>query len=121
MRRHELSDREWEAIQDALPKPKGRGRPPEDNRRLLNAMFWIVRTGAPWRDLPERYGPWQTVYDRFNRWAKDGTFKRILHRLQGVSQAQGHIDWELFCIDSTMIRASRAAAGAGQKGVLANR
>lgn len=115
MRRHELSDNEWELIKDLFPKPKKRGRPPRDTRQLLNGMFWIMRTGAPWRDLPERFGPWQTVYDRFNRWRKDGTFDRIVLTLQTRMQARGRIDWDLFCIDGSSIRASRAAAGALKK------
>ncbi|WP_345684896.1 transposase, partial [Novipirellula caenicola] len=61
---------------------KSVGRPPKDRRVILNGIFWILRTGAAWRDLPERFGKWQTVYDHFNNWSKDGTFDAILHRLQ---------------------------------------
>jgi transposase len=78
-------------------------------------MFWILRTGAPWRDLPERYGPWRTVYDRFSLWSRDGTFDRIVSHLQADLDAQGRIDWELFCIDGSSVRASRSAAGARKK------
>lgn len=116
MRRHELSDAEWGLIKDLLPRKDGAGRPWKDHRTILNGMMWIVRTGAPWRDLPERYGKWQTVYDRFNRWSRDGTIDRILRKLQIRLDKEGKIDWDLWCIDGTSIRASRAAAGAGKKG-----
>jgi len=115
MHRHELSDVSWEQIKNLLPSRKRRGRPPSEARQMLNGMLWIVRTGAPWRDLLERYGPWQTVYKRFNRWSRTGVWDRVLGCLQADAEAQGKIDWELFCIDSTVVRASRAAAGARKK------
>jgi len=121
MRRHELSDQQWDVIKDLLPASKSRGRRPADPRRMLNGMLWIVRTGAPWRDLPERYGPWETVYARFNTWSREGTFDRILSRLQIDLDSAGAIDWELFCIDGSTVRASRAAAGAQEKRGLRNR
>lgn len=113
MRRHELTEEQFEQIKDLLPSGEGeQGRPWEDHHRLLNGMFWILNTGAPWRDLPERYGPWQTVYSRFRRWQADGTFDRILERLQMKLDEEGRIDWELFCIDGTTVQATRAAGGA---------
>jgi transposase len=115
MRRHELSDAQWELIKDLLPAPKGRGRKPADPRVMLNGMLWVLRTGAPWRDLPERFGPWQTVYGRFNAWSQDGTFDRIVNRLQMEWDGADGIDWDLFCIDGSTVRASRAAAGAAKK------
>lgn len=121
MRRHELSDAQWEAIKDLLPKPKKRGRRPADPRRMLNGMLWIARTGASWRDLPERFGPWQTVYARFNAWSRDGTFQRIVSHMQADFDAEGLIDWDLFCIDGSTVRASRSAAGATEKRGLQNR
>ena len=121
MRRHELTDHEWEAISELLPKRKSRGRPPTDFRQVLNGIFWLLRTGAPWRDLPRRYGPCSTVHGWFMQWCRDGTFDRIVERLQSRLEADNRIDWELFCIDSSVIRASRAAAGAGKKGGHANR
>jgi len=116
MRRHELTDEEWELIREIVPPPKKRGRPSCDRRQVLDAVLWILRTGAPWRDLPERHGPWQSVYHRFNQWRKDGTWDRILQALQIRLDRQGRIDWDLWCVDGSSIRASRAAAGAGQKG-----
>jgi len=121
MRRHELSDQQWDTIKVLLPTAKGRGRRPSDPRLMLNGMLWILRTGAPWRDLPERFGPWETVYARFNAWSQDGTFDRVLSCLQIELDSAGQIDWELFCIDGSTVRASRAAAGATEKRGLRNR
>jgi len=115
MHRHELSDEQWERIKDLFPAPNKRGRRPSSVRHLLNAALWILRTGAPWRDLPEWFGPWRTAYGRFNRWCRIGTWDRILGRLQSELDRAGRIDWDLFCIDGTSIRASRAAAGARKK------
>ncbi len=116
MRRHEISDEQWDLIQPSLPvRTATTGRPPRDPRDMVNAMLWVLRTGAPWRDLPERFGPWQTVYDYFSVWRKEGVFDRILEALQIRLDAEGRIDWDLWCIDGSSIRASRAAAGALKK------
>lgn len=82
---------------------------------MLDGIFWILATGAPWRDLPERFGPWQTVYDHFAKWRKSGVFARILESLQVKLDKDGYIDWELWCIDGSNVRAARAAAGADKK------
>lgn len=111
-RRHELSDRHWELLVAALPPNGKRGGQWRPHRALLNAMFWRLNTGASWRDLPERYGPWQTVYDRFRRWQKDGTFQRILNCLHLRMDELGRIDWDTWCVDGSNIRAARSAAGA---------
>jgi transposase len=116
VRRHELTDEQWELIEELFPENAHRGGQWKDHRTMVNAMLWWLRTGAPWRDLPERYGPWKSVYDRFDRWSKDGTFDRIIERLQVHLDEEGNIDWDLFCVDGTSIRASRAAAGAAKKG-----
>jgi transposase len=97
-----------------LPKSKGRGRPWQDHRRIINGILWRLRTGAPWRDLPSRYGPWQTVYDRFVRWQRDGTWDRLLAHVQTRSDAVGAVVWEV-SIDSTSIRAHQHAAGARKR------
>lgn len=115
MRRYELTDEQWTMIDPLLPKATT-GRPLLARREMLNAMFWVLRSGAPWRDLPERFGPWQTVYHHFNSWRRRGVFGRILAALQVRLDAEGHIDWDLWCVDGTMVRASRSAAGAGKKG-----
>ena len=82
LHRHELSDERWRRIAPLLPPERGRpGRPAKDNRCMVNAMLWILKTGAPWRDLPARYGPWQSVHTRFTRWTKQGLWPKILAAL----------------------------------------
>ena len=116
MRRHELTDEQWTILKQMLPARSPRGRPRRDLREVLNAVFWLLRTGAPWRDLPDRYGPWQTAYHWFNQWRRDGTWDRMLQALQIRLDREGRIDWDLWCVDGTTVRASRAAAGAGKRG-----
>lgn len=115
MRRYELTDEQWNVIEPLLPRATT-GRPLLAPRTMLNAMFWVLRSGAPWRDLPERFGPWETVYYHFNSWRRRGVFARILEALQVRLDAEGQIDWDLWCVDGTMVRASRSAAGGGKKG-----
>ena len=117
MHRHELADNECDLIKEYFPERATKaGRPPKPAREVLNAIFWELRTGAPWRDLPDRYGPWQTTYHWFNSWRKDGTIDRVLESLQVRLDKDGKIDWDLWCIDGSSVRASRSAAGAGKKG-----
>jgi len=105
MRRYEITDEQWERIKDLLPgKPGDRGRSGEDNRRFVNGVIWIARSGAPWRDLPERYGKWNTVFTRFNRWSKTGVWQRIFEALQDPD-----LDWVM--LDSSIVRAHQHAAG----------
>jgi transposase len=116
MKRHELTDEQWALVERHLPLSTARtGRPARDRRTLLNGVFWILATGAPWRDLPERFGPWQTVYDHFRRWRKAGVFAAIIEALQVKLDSSGYIDWELWCVDGSSVRAARAAAGADKK------
>ena len=116
MRRHELTDEQWALIEPHVPRSVARtGRPPSDPRRMLNGILWVLHTGAPWRDLPERFGPWQTVYDHFSRWRKAGVFARVVEALQVKLDERGLIDWDLWCVDGAHVRAGRAAAGAGKK------
>jgi transposase len=116
MKRHELTDEQWALVEPHVPLSTARtGRPARDRRTLLNGIFWILCTGAPWRDLPERFGPWQTVYDHFRKWRKSGVFARIIEGLQIKLDGQGLIDWELWCVDGANVRATRAAAGADKK------
>jgi transposase len=109
-RRHEISDASWLKIKELLPgKPSDPGRTAEDNRLFLNAVLWIARTGSPWRDLPERFGPWNTVFQRFNRWCKRGVWQAVLEAWQDP-------DLECLLLDSTIVRAHQHAAGAaGEK------
>lgn len=114
--RHELTDEQWKLVEPLVTvKPADTGRPRRDPREMLNGILWILRTGAPWRDLPERFGPWEIVYWYFNEWRSSGTFDRILKALQIRLDREGRIDWDLFCIDGTNVRASRSAAGASKK------
>lgn len=116
MRRYELSDEQWERIADMFPSNEGKqGAPWKDHRQMLNGMFWILCSGAPWPDLPERYGKWKTVYDRFRRYRIEGMFDKILARLQLHLNEDGLIDYALWEIDSTTVRAHKSAAGAGEK------
>jgi transposase len=83
---------------------------------VANGLLWKLNTGAQWRDLPERYGPWQTVYERLVRWRRDGTFGRMLDRLRLRLDEAGLIDPDTWCVDGTSIRAGRPAAGGGKRG-----
>ena len=112
MKRHELSDKQWDKIKSVFPNPKRTGRPPTDNRQMVNAIMWILKTGAQWRDLPKHFGPWQTVYNRLRRWCRDGIWYQVLRYLQSDFEAEGRIDWELFSVDGSVIRAHQSAAGA---------
>lgn len=116
MKRHELTDEQWALVEQLLPKSRARtGRPARDQRVILNGLFWILHTGAPWRDLPERFGAWQTVYHHFSRWRQGGVLADIIESLQMRLDERGLIDWDLWCIDGANVRAARAAAGAGKK------
>jgi transposase len=111
--RHALSDDHYAAIEPHLPTNARPGHPWKGHRRIIDGILWILHTGSPWRDLPRpTYGPWQTAYERFSRWAKDGTWGRLLEALHVRLDAAGKIDRDLFCIDGSSIRASRDAAGA---------
>jgi len=112
VRRYELSEEAFGRLADRLPPTGRRGGQWNDHRTTLNGIFWGLHSGAQWREVPERSGKWQSVYDRYNRWRKDGTIDRMLERLHLRLDAEGRIDVELWCIDATQIRASRAAAGA---------
>jgi transposase len=109
MRRHEIKDEDWERIKDLLPEQPGDpGVTAKDNRLFINAVLWIGKTGAPWRDMPERFGPWGSVWKRFDRWAKKGVWERVFESLQDP-------DLEWMILDSTVIRAHQHAAGAEKK------
>ena len=120
MRRYELTDAQFALLVPYLPLTGTVGHPWSEHRRVLNGLFWKLRTGAPWRDIPDRYGPHQTIYDRFVWWRRNGTWDRMLSALQVELDADGRIDWEQWNIDGTHIRASRAAAGARHESQDAN-
>ena len=104
-KRYELTDTQWGRIKDLIPRAKT-GRPPKDDRMMLNAMLWLARSGAAWADIPARFGPHQTVYSRFCKWRDDGTLLRIFQELNADA------DYENLCIDSTSIKAHPQRAGA---------
>ena len=112
--RGDLSDKQWRLVAPLLPKQE-RGGKWNEHRVTFDGILWVLRTGAPWRDLPDRYGKWGSVYHRFNRWRKDGTFEKILKALRIRLDKQGLIDWDLWCVDGSSVRASRSAAGASKK------
>jgi transposase len=102
--RFDLSDEEWALLEPLLPKNRKSAR--VDDRKIVNAIFYVLRTGMPWRDLPARYGPYTTAYNRFNRWSRRGIWKRVFGRLASQSRDS------LYLIDSTIVKAHRAASGA---------
>ena len=109
--RGQLSDTAWAAIAPLLPPDGQRGWPWADHRKVIDGILWKVRTGAPWRDMPVRYGPWQTCYDRFVCWRRDGTWERLLAHVQSESDAVSDVLVEV-SLDSTVVRAHQHAAGA---------
>jgi transposase len=110
-KRHEPSDAQWALIAPLMPSQRAGGAW-SDHRTVVNGMFWKLCTGAPWRDRPERYGAWQTVYSRFRRWSREGLFAEILRRLHLRLAADGNLDYQTWLADGTNIRANRAAGGA---------
>lgn len=111
-RRFDLTDEQWALLEPLLPGDKRPGRPPQwTKRQLIDGIRWRVRTGAPWRDVPEYYGSWKAVYSLFRRWQRAGVWQRILTALQAHSDAAGLITWQV-SLDSTIVRAHQHAAGA---------
>ena len=113
--RADLGDAQWAVLEPLLPL-SARGRPPKwTKRQLIDGIRWRVRAGAPWRDVPPEYGPWQTVYGLFRRWQRDGTWSRVLTGLQARADAAGLITWDV-SVDSAVARAHQHAAGARKRG-----
>jgi transposase len=105
--RRELTDLDWRRIEGLVPGKKGdKGRHGRDNRLFVDAVLWTARAGAPWRDLPPQFGNWNSVFQRFRRWAKKGVWERIFNILRE------NPDFEYLIIDSTIVRAHQHAAGA---------
>ena len=109
-----MSDEEWEQVKDLLPTDKleKQGRPPKENQLMLNAILWIAKSGAAWRDLPERYGPWQTVYTKFKKWEESGIFEKIFYALNVDA------DYQDLSLDSSSIKAHQHSAGAKKGAVI---
>jgi transposase len=109
LRRHAITDDNWDRIKDLLPgQPGQHGKVAKDNRLFVDAVLWIAKTGAPWRDLPERFGNWNSTWRRFDRWARKGVWQRVFDVLQDP-------DLEWLILDSTVVRAHSCAAGAEKK------
>lgn len=109
MARAEISDRVWAVLEPLMPTVSGRSRPWTDHRLAIEGMVWRFRTGAPWRDVPERFGRWNSIYKRFDRWAADGTWERLLATAQAHSDELGKLDW-VTAIDSTITRVHQHGA-----------
>ena len=113
-KRCELTDEGWERIVDLLPA-QARGGRWREHRLMLDGMFWVLNSGAPWRDMPDRYGKWETVHGRYRRWTRESLFERFLGRLHLALDEQGRIDWGVFDVDGSDVRAHRSAAEASKK------
>lgn len=112
MRRYEITNAEWERIQDLFPPEKTgkRGRPSKSNRNMLNGMLWIARSGAQWREMPSCYGPWQSVYSRFAKWRDSGVLEKVFYTLSSDA------DMENISIDSTSVKVHQSANGGEKNG-----
>lgn len=109
MHRHELTDKEWAVIEPLLPARRGR-KSLKGERRFISAVYWLTRTGCPWRDLPRRYGKWKSVYNRFNNWSKRGIWERLFKAVQVDPDPPVARD-EVSILDGSVVRAHLDAAG----------
>lgn len=109
MSRDVISDEMWAVIGPLFPKVRSTGRPSADRRVVVEATAWRFRTGAPWRDVPERFGNWNTTYKNFNRWSEVGVWVRVLEKVQSLAQRSGDLDW-VASIDSTIVRVHQHGA-----------
>jgi transposase len=118
VRRHELTDEQWQVVEPLLPVSGAKGRPRVDDRRVINGMLFKAKVGVAWRDLPERYGPWKTVYNRFWRWSRNGTLTALVGRVRVLAEAVDELGREVddlgreVSVDSSIVRAHQHAAGA---------
>lgn len=107
--RGDLTEDQWLKLKPLLPPQKAdTGQPAQDHRRIVNGIFWLHRTGAPWRDIPERYGNHRTISSRFYRWRQAGIWQKIWESLMQQADPEGNIDWEVSFVDSTIVRARHA-------------
>ena len=107
--RQEITDKQWAVLALLFPAPKGRGRPPMDVRTTAEGIAWRFRTGAPWRDVPERFGKWNSIYQRFTGWSSDGTWAKLLATVQQHAAAVGEVEWTV-SVDSTITRVHQHGA-----------
>jgi transposase len=112
--RHSLTDEQWEVLQPLIVYPPI-GRPPENEQRTMNGILWILKTGAPWRDLPKEFGYWNSVYQRFLTFTMNGNIQRIFQALVQMKYDLGQIDLEFTAIDGSIVRVHKAAAGASSE------
>ena len=119
-KRYELPDLVWDLVADICYESRRSGRPRTDDRLMLNGVLWVLCCGAASRDMPERFGPWSTVFQRFRDWRNRGVFDQLLTRLHIKLNEQGLIELDTWMIDSNAVRATRASSGAGKKGGLMN-
>ncbi len=112
---YQLTDEQWQKIEGLLPTNGQRGGQWKEHRLMIDGILWVLSDGGRWRNLPAKFGPWQSVYDRFRNWTRRGLWDRILRHLQARKMNSGEIDWNLFAIDGTVIRAHQSAAGAAEK------
>ncbi len=114
-----LTEAQWAILEPLIPKPRrrkdGRGRPWREPREVLGGILWVLRTGAPWKDLPERYPPYQTCHRRFQHWCREGTLKRVLHALAEDLYERGGIDLTECFIDATFAGAKKGAPASGRR------
>jgi len=112
----ELTDAQWDRLVPLLPPQQlPMGRPYLPHRQIVEGIVWLARTGVPWRDLPERFGPWQTVASRFYAWRRQGVWDRVLAALQTQADGRGELDWLLHYVDGSVVRAHQHAAGARRR------
>jgi transposase len=121
MARQLLTDDAWDCIADLFGEPAATGRPPVDRRKVFDGILWILRTGSPWRDLPDEFGKWQTAWRLFDAWNADGTLDVAIQRLRASQFEVGAISDELWCVDGTVVRAARCSAGGGKKAIRRSR
>jgi transposase len=109
----DLTEEQWAIVEPFLPKPNkradGKGRPRIESRAILNGNVWVMRTGAPWHDLPNRYPPYQTCHRRFQEWARSGAFEKILKKLVEDVKERGDLDLTECFIDGTFVMAKKGA------------
>jgi transposase len=115
MARHRLADEEWLLIAEIFPQPAATGRPPVHPREMLDGILWRLRTGSPWRDLPDEFGPWKTVYNHYDAWNSNGLLDEVKRRLLQRIVDEVGVETDLWCVDGTVVRAARCAGGGGKK------
>jgi transposase len=112
MNRGDLTNEQWEKLQPFLPAERPHtGRPAQDHRTIVNGILWVLRTGAPWRDMPERYGKWSTIYSRFRRWKQAGIWDKLFSEIQSLAEQRNEVDWEIHFVDGSIVRVHQHAAG----------